>query len=145
MIAMHHVAVELDFVNRKRELAELNDHAHQGGLLVVFGRRRVGKTRLMVHWLRQRQGLYSQAIEASKQQQLDQVLADVREGLTTSSLTPRSFGELLELVDLQPRGHVLCLDEFPYLVAADPSLPSVVQATEGFIADTGRLKQPHDE
>jgi len=127
MIAMHHVAVELDFVNRKRELAELNDHAHQGGLLVVFGRRRVGKTRLMVHWLRQRQGLYSQAIEASKQQQLDQVLADVREGLTTSSLTPRSFGELLELVDLQPRGHVLCLDEFPYLVAADPSLPSVVQ------------------
>ena len=111
----------------RAELAQLDDHGRDGGLLVVFGRRRVGKTRLIVHWLRARQGLYSQAIEASKEQQVEQVFADVREGLSVSSPTPRSFSELLELIDLQPRARILCLDEFPYLVASDPSLPSIVQ------------------
>jgi uncharacterized protein len=79
--------MHLTFTNRVDELAELNSAAKNGGLLVVFGRRRVGKTRLLVHWLKPRSGLYSQAIEPT----------------------------------------ILCLDEFPYLVAADPSLPSILQ------------------
>jgi hypothetical protein len=118
--------MELDFVNRTHELKELDAHARAGGLLVVFGRRRVGKTRLLTHWLSRRKGLYSQAIEASKDQQLQQVFDDVRGGLS-SSIIPRSFGELLELLDLEPRDFVLCLDELPYLVASDPTLPSVLQ------------------
>lgn len=118
--------MELDFVNRTEELSQLDDHARAGGLLVVFGRRRVGKTRLLTQWLKRHQGLYSQAIEASKEQQLQQVFDDLRPQLS-SSIVPRSFGELLELLDLQPKDFVLCLDELPYLVAADPSLPSVLQ------------------
>lgn len=116
--------MELDFVNRTEELAQLDDHARAGGLLVLFGRRRVGKTRLLTQWLNRRGGLYSQAIEASKEQQLQQVVDDLR---LSSGIVPRTFGELLELLDLQPKDFVLCLDELPYLVAADPSLPSVLQ------------------
>ncbi|MDP1826077.1 MAG: ATP-binding protein [Archangium sp.] len=118
--------MELDFVNRTEELAQLDEHARAGGLLVVFGRRRVGKTRLLTQWLKRREGLYSQAIEASKEQQLQQVFDDLRPQLA-SSIVPRSFGELLELLDLQAKDFVFCLDELPYLVAADPSLPSVLQ------------------
>jgi uncharacterized protein len=118
--------MELNFVNRTEELRQLDNHARAGGLLVVFGRRRVGKTRLLTHWLQRRGGLYSQAIEASVDQQLRQVLDDVRSGFTTS-IVPKSFGELLELIDLEKRDVVLCLDELPYLVASDPSLPSVLQ------------------
>lgn len=118
--------MELAFVNRTQELKELEAHARAGGLLVVFGRRRVGKTRLLTHWLGRTRGLYSQAIEASKEQQLQQVFDDVRHGLSTT-LVPRTFGDLLELLDHGPRDFVLCLDELPYLVASDPSLPSVLQ------------------
>ncbi len=118
--------MELDFVNRSEELRLLDEHVAAGGLLVVFGRRRVGKTRLLTHWLRRRQGLYSQAIEASKEQQVAQVFDDLKPGLSTN-LVPRTFGELLELVDLQPRDLVICLDELPYLVASDASLPSILQ------------------
>lgn len=118
--------MELDFVNRTEELSQLDEHARAGGLLVLFGRRRVGKTRLLTHWLRRHSGLYSQAIEASKEQQLQQVFDDLRPQFG-SSIVPKSFGELLELLDLLPKDFVLCLDELPYLVAADPSLPSVLQ------------------
>jgi hypothetical protein len=116
--------MELDFVNRTEELSQLDEHARAGGLLVVFGRRRVGKTRLLTRWLQRHHGLYSQAIEASKEQQLQQVFDDLRLSL---GIVPKTFGELLELLDLQSKDFVLCLDELPYLVAADPSLPSVLQ------------------
>lgn len=118
--------MELAFVNRTAELSELDAHARAGGLLVVFGRRRVGKTRLLTHWLSRRKGLYSQAIEASVEQQVEQLHADVRTALS-STVTPRTVAELLELLELEQGEFVLCLDEFPYLVASDPSLPSVLQ------------------
>ena len=54
--------MSLDFVNRVREIEQLDAAARKGGLLVVFGRRRVGKSRLLHQWLRQNGGLYGQAM-----------------------------------------------------------------------------------
>jgi AAA+ ATPase superfamily predicted ATPase len=114
------------FVNRERELAELDRAAAHGGLLVVFGRRRVGKTRLLRQWLQQHDGAYTQAIEAPVDLQLEQVLQDIRPHVTTD-IVPKSWAELLELLALQKKPWTLCLDEFPYLTAVDPSLPSRLQ------------------
>jgi hypothetical protein len=118
--------MELPFTNRTDELKELEAAAKAGGLLVVFGRRRVGKTRLLTHWLKPKQGLYSQAIEAAIPIQVEQAMRDIGPALNTS-ITPKNWTELLELFSLQKGHAILCLDEFPYLVASDPSLPSVLQ------------------
>lgn len=114
------------FVNRERELAELDRAAADGGLAVVFGRRRVGKTRLLRHWLHQHDGAYTQAIEAAVDLQLEQVLQDIRPQLATD-IVPKSWSELLELLSLLKQRWTLCLDEFPYLAAVDRSLPSRLQ------------------
>ena len=116
----------LEFVNREAELRELDKAAKQGGLVVVYGRRRVGKTRLLRQWLHARDGLYSQAIEAQRDMQIEQVFQDLRARLETQ-LVPKTWPELLEILALQRRRFVLCLDEFPYLTAADASLPSHLQ------------------
>lgn len=118
--------MNMDFVNRDAELRELDAAAKRGGLLVVFGRRRVGKTRLLRQWLQARDGLYSQAIEAQRDLQIQQVFADLRPQLETQ-LVPKTWPELLEILALQKRRWVLCLDEFPYLTAVDASLPSQLQ------------------
>ena len=120
------MGVELPFVNRTQELRELDSAGRRGGLLVVFGRRRIGKTRLLTRWLASHRGLYSQAIEANRELQLEQLVADLgpRWGDTPP---PRSWLELFELLELKKIAEPLCLDEFPYLVAGDPSLPSVLQ------------------
>jgi uncharacterized protein len=118
--------MKLTFVNREPELKELDRAARTGGLLVIYGRRRVGKTRLLRHWLASRGGFYSQAIEAQRGQQIRQVYDDLRPGLTTD-LEPRTWAELLELLTVQKGRWVLCLDEFPYLAAVDSSLPSRLQ------------------
>ena len=114
------------FVNRERELAELDRAAAHGGLVVVFGRRRIGKTRLLRQWLERHDGAYTQAIEAALDLQLEQVLQDIRPQVATD-IAAKSWAELLEVLALQKEPWTLCLDEFPYLTAVDPSLPSRLQ------------------
>ena len=58
--------------------------------------------------------------------QIQQVFADLHPQLETQ-LVPKTWPELLEILALQKRRWVLCLDEFPYLTAVDASLPSQVQ------------------
>ena len=118
--------MELLFTNRTHELKELEVAAKSGGLLVIFGRRRVGKTRLLTHWLKPQNGLYSQAIEAASGIQIEQVMRDMGAALKTN-IAAKSWSEFFELLSLQKGRAILCLDEFPYLVASDPSLPSVIQ------------------
>ena len=118
--------MRLDFVNREAELRELEAAANRGGLLVVYGRRRVGKTRLLGHWLQAREGLYSQAIEAPRELQIQQVYQDLRARLETR-IVPKTWPEFWEILALQKKPWSLCLDEFPYLTAVDTSLPSQMQ------------------
>ena len=118
--------MRLAFTNRVRELKDLDSAARAGGLVVLFGRRRVGKTRLLTQWLDQRNGFYSQAIEAAVPMQIEQTVRDVGSALP-AGIQPKTWMEFFELLRYGPAGAVLCLDEFPYLVASDASLPSVVQ------------------
>ena len=118
--------MKLEFVNREVELRELDAAAKRGGLLVVYGRRRVGKTRLLGQWLQAREGLYSQAIEAQRDLQIQQVFQDIRARLETQ-IVPKTWPELLEILALQKRRWILCLDEFPYLTAVEGSLASQLQ------------------
>ncbi|MET0595165.1 MAG: ATP-binding protein, partial [Polyangiaceae bacterium] len=110
--------MRLSFVNRHAELNELDAAARRGGLLVVYGRRRVGKTRLLRHWLDRHGGMYSQAIEAPPDLQIAQLYQDLGPSLDTS-IVPKGITEFLEILTLQKKKWVLCLDEFPYLAAVD--------------------------
>lgn len=131
MLVKHYVwfdtsFMKLEFVNRELELAELDAAAARGGLLVVYGRRRVGKTRLLRQWMDGRGGLFSQALEGPVEMQVAQVFADLKDRLETR-IEPRGWEDLLEILGLQKKRWVLCLDEFPYLTARDASLPSRLQ------------------
>lgn len=118
--------MKLAFTNRSQELEELDKASRTGGLVVLFGRRRVGKTRLLTKWLENRGGYYSQAIEAAVPMQIEQTVRDIGTALP-AGIQPKTWMEFFELLRYGPAGTVLCLDEFPYLVASDASLPSVAQ------------------
>ena len=68
------------FVNRKSELASLDQcQSRGGGLIVLYGRRRVDKTALLRHWLAQRTSFYTQAIEGHPILQVEQISNDIEE------------------------------------------------------------------
>jgi AAA+ ATPase superfamily predicted ATPase len=103
----------MNFTNRTWEMNELNSYAKPGNLVVVYGRRRVGKTTLIVHWLKEKKGCYSQAIEGSSQLQIRQICQDL-DPILNSAIHPQNwirFFELLEKSLLEKT--IICLDEFP--------------------------------
>ncbi len=122
------------FLNRKEELERL-DGLTQGpnaGLAVLYGRRRVGKTRLLLQWVKKRKGAYWVADQSAEQLQrryfaasLSRVLPDFDavEYPDWQSLLTRLTREVRRVGWRGP----LVIDELPYLVAACPTLPSVLQ------------------
>ena len=78
-----------DFVGRSRELEVLNHlwESPQARLLILYGRRRVGKTRLLTHWLQteEKHGLYWVAEPASALTQLRSFSQALRSAHKTSN------------------------------------------------------------
>src|SRR5262249_11644220 len=59
------------FWDRRRELAALAELDGDGGLAVVWGRRRIGKTRLLLEWTERAGGVYTVADQSAPHLQRD--------------------------------------------------------------------------
>lgn len=107
----------------------------KGGLAVIWGRRRIGKTRLLLEWAAKHDGVYYVADESSaaiQRKYLALALADALPHFADVEYPDwRSlFGRLAKEAKHHGwRGPVI-IDELPYLVASSPELPSILQ---GFI------------
>ncbi len=124
----------MKFHNRQKEMQRLDRlmSAGEGVLGVVWGRRRVGKTRLLVEWCTKHHGLYllaDQSAPAIQRAYMAQGLASVFPGFD-GPVYP-DWRSLLRAISDRAKASdwrgPLVLDEFPYLVKADDALPSVVQ------------------
>lgn len=119
------------FLDRRSELARLRKvfGGRSPGLAVLYGRRRLGKSRLIQEALDGHEAVYfvgdegDSAVQreaaAREISQLIEGFADVRYP-DWSSLLERYFREV-------PSGAILAIDELPSLVRAAPELPSVLQ------------------
>jgi len=129
------------FVDRETELDDLNRVAARPGgqFIIVYGRRRVGKTTLLLNWA-QHSGLPYVYWVASRNTatNLRQSLAEALwqhehpdEPLLAAEYLPeaRSWRELFRYAARVAAGQrlVLILDELPYAVEADSALPSELQ------------------
>jgi len=111
---------------------------------VVSGRRRVGKTRLLLEWVRSDGGVYTVADESSAVQQrvaTAESFAQVFPGF--ADVTYPNWQSLLSRVSqaakaISFRGPII-FDELPYLVTQSPELPSVLQKWFDHEAKAARL------
>jgi len=117
------------FVDREAELARLDAcyASSDAELAVVYGRRRLGKTELVKQSLRGRDdAVVYQARQKTKALQLDQFVSVAAETYPGISRIQRDWEPLLTY--LAEQDALVVLDEFPYLIEEDDSLPSVLQA-----------------
>jgi len=124
----------MNFLDRQDEMGRLDNLAGQkvGGLAVIWGRRRVGKTRLLSEWCRRHAGVYTvadQSVEAVQRRYFCDALSARLPGF--GEVEYPDWNSLLRRLSADARaagwkGPVV-FDEFPHLVIASPSLPSVLQ------------------
>jgi len=131
------------FVDREQELQGLSELST--GLAVVWGRRRVGKTRLLLEWCQRERGVYTVADQSSPEVQrayLARALSAVLPGFAEVTYPDweRLFSRLAADAAAIKFTGPLVLDELPYLVANSPELPSVLQRWFDHDARRARLR-----
>ena len=126
------------FIGRVDELRVLNQACEGPGsaLIPLYGRRRVGKSELILHFLEDRPGIYFLGKQAPAAMQVREFLTEAATALEEpllASLATESWSEALDAVVSRwsrwkpGQKLVLALDEFQWIVAAAPELPSVLQ------------------
>ncbi len=124
----------MDWLDRVEELARLErlSARRDGGLALLWGRRRIGKTRLLLEWVRRANGIYFVADESAP---------SIQRRRFADALEPRlpgfgrveypDWGSLFERLARDAKlAHLrgpFVIDELPYLVAASPDLPAILQ------------------
>lgn len=128
-------AVLGSFIGRQAELAALERQyaSPRSALVPVYGRRRVGKTELLLRFANGKPTIYFSAGEKLRTSQLTDFLRSAAEWLEAPHLagvTPLDWEAAFRLVaEAGPRDQklVLILDEFQWLCDSSPEIPSVLQ------------------
>ena len=120
------------FLNRNDELQRLDRALRPGSLVAVWGRRRVGKSRLLVEWCQRRDGLYTVADQSSPTVQRRYMAAAVAQRFAGFADVEypdwRAFFQRLAAEAARSRWPgPFIIDELPYLLAADPTIAGTLQ------------------
>jgi len=121
----------MTFVDREEELSFL-DRAYQeerSQLIVIYGKRRIGKTALVKEFSKDRPHIYFLADKAPDRDQLRQLSEKVGLYFQDDFLLSRGFGNWYDFFKYtQSKGKFLMIfDEFPYLIESNPAIPSLFQ------------------
>jgi AAA+ ATPase superfamily predicted ATPase len=124
------------FVDRQQELAFLNSlltrkRPGPAQLALVYGRRRVGKSELLLQWATH-SGLrytYWEAVKETATQQRARLFARLLDVPVSAAPVHRSWPDLWDAAAPLLRGgrRILILDELPYAADADPAMLSALQ------------------
>ncbi len=124
----------MTFINRAKELHLLTEmyDSQAAELLIVYGRRRVGKTELLRHFSRNQPHIFFTATQTTDKNLLSQWSQLLWQHQAQADIPDFSFPDwessLRYLASMTTDEKlVVVIDEFPYLIDANPALPSILQ------------------
>lgn len=121
------------FIGREKELATLNGlyNSDKFEFAVIYGRRRVGKTALISHFIQDKKAIYFMGVESNEKQNLEnfsQAIMEYASGIMPGTSFV-SFQAAIEYVFklCENERLVLVIDEYPYVAKASKSMASTLQ------------------
>ena len=121
----------IDRIQEMQRLEKLTNNA-EASVAVVWGRRRIGKTRLLLKWAHKHEGVYYTADESASSVQrryFSIAMDEILPGFSAVDYPdwPTLFTRLAKDARYKKWRGPLIIDEFPYLISMSPELPSVLQ------------------
>ena len=122
------------FINREKEIKFLEKQwkSKKPELIVVYGKRRVGKTELIKQFIKNKPAIYFLADKRSALEQLKELGTILGNYYKDTILKKRGFSDWLEVFQyLKEKSAnerlIFVVDEYPYLVEIDSSVTSLFQ------------------
>ena len=123
----------MKFIGREKELLSLEkEYNRDSSFVVIYGRRRVGKTTLIKEFIKNKTAFYYLATQELESQSMKRFAGVIGRTTKNSLLQNAAFSDWLDLfrvvAEYSPnKKKVLVIDEFPYLVKTNPAFPSILQ------------------
>lgn len=133
------------FIGRQHELRSLNKlyASDKFEFAVIYGRRRVGKTALINHFIKDKATIYFMGVESNAKQNLSNFSKNIMEFSTglNANTTFHNFQDALEYVFLLAKQQrlILVMDEYPYVARSSRSLASTLQMLIDKYKDSSKL------
>ena len=120
------------FIGRTVEMSELNRLYGTGSfeMPVIYGRRRVGKTRLITEFIQDKKAIYFQARRTNAEANLHGFSQAILAGsVGAAGVSFRSFDEAFDALATMARTErlIVVIDEYPYLAQSNPEISSLLQ------------------
>jgi AAA+ ATPase superfamily predicted ATPase len=118
------------FVDRERELLFLErKHAERGAqLVVIYGRRRIGKTEAALRFAADKPNVYFLATKSSEKENLDLFFESLSEHFGDEVLSlEKKWENAFKYLSKTDERLILIVDEFPHLIEANRAIPSIFQ------------------
>ncbi len=121
------------FINRTEELNILKDslHAPNPQFIMIYGRRRVGKTELITHFIEDKPAIYFLAEQKRYHDNIEEMKEIMGTHLKDEEFKIINFENWVQLfksfTSRIKKRTIIIIDEFPYLVEQDASIPSEFQ------------------
>ncbi|MFW6141249.1 MAG: ATP-binding protein [Candidatus Saliniplasma sp.] len=119
-----------EFIDRKEELSFLEQkyESDEFELLLIYGRRRIGKTELIKRFIEDKTSIYCLASLEDKEKQLENITTKIHGYFGGIKPDVQRWTDLFEYFSKKAQKKtVLVIDEFPYLVEENKSIPSYFQ------------------
>ncbi|MEG0377542.1 MAG: ATP-binding protein, partial [Eubacterium sp.] len=124
----------MEFVNRKSELEflEREYNLSDASLIILYGRRRIGKTALMTEFGKNKEYLYflaTKEAEIENRETFKEIVANFTGNEWLKEIPAPKWETLFKAwADNQPeRRKLLFIDEFQFLGKSNPAFPSIFQ------------------
>jgi len=119
------------FVNRKSELSFLEERwkSNKFELIVIYGRRRIGKTELIKQFIKDKPNIYFLCDKRGTFDNISRFKKQISKFLQKPIIATNDLEEIFDYLLRETKGKriVVIFDEFSYLVEKDDSIPSVFQ------------------
>lgn len=133
----------MKFINRERELQFLEERylSNQAEFIIIYGKRRVGKTELIKQFIKKKPAIYFLADKRNLSEQLKELGKIIGGYFEDTILERRGFSSFLEIFEYLRKKIknrlVFVVDEYPYLVEVDKAITSIFQkGWDKYLKDT---------
>ncbi len=122
----------MEFIDRQDELSFLEEKwdAGQAQFIVLWGKRRVGKTELVKQFIKGKPHVYYLSESTNEKEQLSRLSQALGRHFAEPLLETRGFSsweECFRYIEAKKRRFILAIDEFPYLIYSNPGITSLFQ------------------